>query len=128
MGKRYSERFITLVNDALNRVDEITPHKVREKLEDEANDVTVLDVRERHEWEMSRIANARHISKGILERDIEEEIPDQDKELVLYCGGGYRSALAADNLQKMGYRDVKLLKGGFRAWNEAGLPIEKEEA
>ena len=126
MGKTHSERFVTLVNDALSRVDEITPEEVKEKL-DSDEDFRLVDVRETDEWEQSRIAGAEHISKGIIERDIEEEIPSQDEEIVLYCGGGYRSALAADNLQKMGYHDVKSLKGGFRSWNEAGLPIHKKD-
>ncbi len=127
MSQTHSERFVTLVNDALTRVEQITPTEVQEKQDDD-DDFTLLDVREKDEWRSSRIIEAEHLSKGIIERDIEEEIPNQDEELVLYCGGGYRAALAADNLQKMGYRDVKSLKGGFRAWNEAGLPIEKEEA
>lgn len=124
MSKRHSERFVTLVDDALTRVDEITPGEVQEKLE-EGDDFVLLDVRERDEWEKSHISGADYLGKGVIERDIEEEIPDTDTELVLYCGGGYRSALAADNLQKMGYTDVKSLKGGFRSWTEAGLPIKK---
>ncbi len=124
MSKRHSERFVTLVDDALTRVDELTPGEVQEKLE-EGDDFVLLDVRERDEWEKSHISGADYLGKGVIERDIEEEIPDTDTELVLYCGGGYRSALAADNLQKMGYTDVKSLKGGFRSWTEAGLPIKK---
>ncbi|MBN2731646.1 MAG: hypothetical protein JXR26_04360 [Balneolaceae bacterium] len=126
MAKSHSQRFVTLVNDALTRVDEISADEVKEKLDEEAN-FKLLDVREREEWEKSHIAGAEHLSKGIIERDIEDEVPDHDEELVLYCGGGYRSALAADNLQKMGYRNVKSLKGGFRTWTEAGLPIVKVE-
>lgn len=126
MAKTHSERFITLVNDALTRVDEITPDEVKEKL-DSDEDFILYDVREQDEWQKSHIAGADYMGKGVIERDIEEEVPDTDKELVLYCGGGYRSALAADNLQKMGYKNVKSLKGGFRSWTEAGLPIEEEE-
>ncbi|MDR8392663.1 rhodanese-like domain-containing protein [Aliifodinibius sp. S!AR15-10] len=126
MGKTHSERFVTLVKDALNRVEEITPVEVQEKIDGE--EFTLIDVREHDEWDSSRIVNAIHLGKGVIERDIEDEMPNQDEELVLYCEDGYRSALAADNLKRMGYRNVKLLKGGFRAWNEAGLPIEKEEA
>ncbi|MDZ7773750.1 MAG: rhodanese-like domain-containing protein [Balneolaceae bacterium] len=125
MSKQHSERFVTLVNDALTRVEEITPEEVQEKL-DKKDDFRLIDVREREEWEEARIAGAEYLGKGVIERDIEEEA-DVDTEMVLYCGGGYRSALAADNLQKMGYRDVKSLKGGFRSWNEAGLPIEKRD-
>lgn len=117
---------MTLVNDALTRVDEITPQEVKEKLDDEEDDFILYDVREQDEWEKSRIAGADYLGKGIIEREIETEVPDIHRELVLYCGGGYRSALAADNLQKMGYRDVKSLKGGFRSWTEAGLPIEED--
>lgn len=126
MAKSHSERFVTLVDDALTRVEEITPDEVNEKLEND-DDFILYDVREQDEWKKSHIAGAGYLGKGVIERDIEEEVPDTDKELVLYCGGGYRSALAADNLQKMGYNNVKSLKGGFRSWNEAGLPIEKEE-
>lgn len=122
MSKKHSDRFVTLVNDALRRVDEITPQEVREKL-DSGDDFILFDVREKHEWNDARIIGAQYLGKGIIEREIENEVPDVNRELVLYCGGGYRSALAADNLQKMGYTDVKSLKGGFRAWTEAGLPI-----
>jgi len=124
MAKKHSDRFVTLVDDALTRVDEITPQEVQKKL-DSDEDFVLLDVREKEEWEGSHISGAEYLGKGVIERDIEEEIRDVDKELVLYCGGGYRSALAADNLQKMGYNNVKSLKGGFRSWTEAGLPIEK---
>ncbi len=126
MGKTHSERFVTLVDDALTRVDEITPQEVQEKMDDEDDDFILYDVREQDEWEKSHIAGADYLGKGVIERDIETEVPDMDRELVLYCGGGYRSALAADNLQKMGYRNVKSLKGGFRSWTEAGLPIEED--
>lgn len=126
MGKHHSDRFVTLVDDAKTRIEEINPEAVQEKL-DAGDNFVILDVREQHEWEKSHIAGAEHLSKGIIERDIEDEVSNQDEELVLYCGGGYRSALAADNLQKMGYRNVKSLKGGFRSWTEAGLPIVKEK-
>lgn len=126
MSKKHSDRFVTLVNDALTRVDEITPQEVREKL-DSDDDFILFDVREKDEWDVARIIGAQYLGKGIIEREIENEAPNVNRELVLYCGGGYRSALAADNLQKMGYADVKSLKGGFRAWTEAGLPIVKED-
>lgn len=125
MSKQHSERFVTLVNDALTRVEEITPKETQNKLKEE-DDFRLIDVREHDEWEEARIAGAEYLGKGVIERDIEEEA-EVDEELVLYCGGGYRSALAADNLKKMGYRDVKSLKGGFRSWVEAGLPINKRE-
>lgn len=124
MGKHHSDRFVTLVDDAKTRIDEITPEETQQKLKND-DDVVVLDVREQDEWADSRIAGAEYLGRGVIERDIEEEYPDTNQELILYCGGGYRSALAADNLQKMGYHNVKSLAGGFRSWTEAGLPISK---
>ena len=85
----------------------------------------LIDVREDREWAEGHAAGAIHLSKGVIERDIESEIPDKSTTMVLYCGGGYRSALAADELQKMGYTNVISLDGGWRAWNQAGLPVEK---
>jgi rhodanese-related sulfurtransferase len=126
MTKSHSDRFVTLVDDALTRVDEISADEVKEKL-DSGDDFKLIDVREQDEWNKSHISGADYIGKGVIERDIEGEVHDQDQELVLYCGGGYRSALAADNLQKMGYRNVKSLKGGFSTWTEAGLLIAKED-
>ena len=126
MAKQHSDRFVTLVDDAKTRIDEITPDEVKEKLNAD-EDITILDVREQDEWQHSRIAGADYLGKGVIERDIEEEYPDTDQELILYCGGGYRSALAADNLQKMGYHNVKSLAGGFRSWTEAGYPITKDD-
>jgi rhodanese-related sulfurtransferase len=124
MGKKHSDRFVTLVNDAKTRIEEISPDEVKEKL-DSGDDFVLLDVREQDEWETTHIAGANYLGKGVIERDVEEEYPDTEQEIVLYCGGGYRSALAADNLQKMGYHNVKSLAGGFRSWTEAGYPIEK---
>jgi rhodanese-related sulfurtransferase len=126
MAKNHSERFVTLVNDAKTRIEEITPEEVKEK-QDAGDDFVLLDVREQDEWQKSHIAGAEYLGKGVIERDIETEYPNTEQELVLYCGGGFRSALAADNLQKMGYHNVKSLAGGFRSWTEAGLPIEKED-
>ena len=126
MGKPHSDRFVTLVDDSKTRIDEITPEEVRKKQKSNA-DFVLLDIREQDEWENTRIAGAEYLGRGILERDIEEEYPDMDEEIILYCGGGYRSALAADNLQKMGYHNVKSLAGGIRSWMEAGFPIEKKK-
>lgn len=125
MGKEHSNRFVTLVDDAKTRIEEVTPDEVKKKLESD-EDFALLDVREQDEWEDSRIAGADYLGRGVIERDIEEEYPDTEEEIVLYCGGGYRSALAADNLQKMGYHNVKSLAGGFRSWLEAGYPINKD--
>lgn len=127
MGKHHSERFVTLVDDAKTRIEEVTPEDVKMKLE-AGEDFVLLDVREQDEWRKSHISKAEYLGRGVIERDIEEEYPDVDEEIILYCGGGYRSALAADSLQKMGYRNVKSLAGGFRSWIEAGYPIEKKEA
>lgn len=126
MGKDHSNRFVTLVDDAKTRIEEIKPKEVKEKL-DSGEDFVLLDVREQDEWKKSHITGAEYLGKGVIERDIEDEYPDTEKELVLYCGGGYRSALAADNLQKMGYKNVKSMTGGFRSWIEAGYPFEEEE-
>lgn len=126
MGKHHSDRFVTLVDDAKTRIEEITPGEVRQKQKSD-DDFVLLDIREQNEWKNVHIAGAEYLGRGILERDIEEEYPDTEKDIVLYCGGGYRSALAADNLQKMGYQNVKSLAGGFRSWTEAGYPIKKKE-
>lgn len=126
MAKHHSERFVTLVNDAKTRIDEITPEEVKEK-QDTEDDFVLLDVREQDEWKKSHIAGADYLGKGVIEREIETEYPNIDEELVLYCGGGFRSALAADNLQKMGYHNVKSMAGGFDSWVEAGLPIVKKD-
>jgi len=123
MSKKHSEKYIALVNDALTRIPEISAEEVAQKLV-RREDFELIDTRETHEYEKGRLPNSIHLSKGIIERDIEKEIKDYDKELVLYCGGGYRSALAADNLQKMGFTNVKSMAGGWREWNEKNLPTE----
>lgn len=114
-----------VVNDAKSRVRETTVDEVR--ADREAGTLfELVDTREDSEWAASHAAGAVHLGKGIIERDIERQIPDLDTKLVLYCAGGYRSALAADSLQKMGYRRVYSLAGGWRAWNRAGMPVEKD--
>jgi rhodanese-related sulfurtransferase len=117
----HSEGFLKLVTDARSRVRETDVHTVRARLES-GKRFHLLDVREDDEWAAGRIPGAIHLGKGVIERDIEQIVPDRDAEVVLYCGGGYRSALAADSLQKMGYRNVLSMDGGIRAWREAGLP------
>jgi len=102
---------------------EITIEEVKRKLE-AGEEFLFIDIREDHEWDAGRAAGAIHLGRGIIERDIHNLASDADSEIVLYCGGGYRSALSADNLQKMGYTNVLSMAGGWRGWTEAGLPIE----
>jgi rhodanese-related sulfurtransferase len=121
---QHKEAFLALVNDAKTRVREVDIGAYRSMVE--AREAHLLiDVREESEWAAGHAAGAVHMGKGIIERDIERLVPEKDAKLVLYCGGGFRSALAGDNLQKMGYRNVLSLAGGWRAWNEAGMPVEK---
>jgi|SRR5579883_581348 len=124
MAKQHSPAFLKLVTDAKTRVKECTVADVRAK---QAAGVTfvLVDVREESEFAAGRIPGAIHIGKGVLERDIETRVPDPHTPLVLYCGGGFRSALAADALQKMGYTNVISMDGGWRVWTEQGLPTEK---
>ena len=120
---KHSEGFLNIVNDARSRINEVTVEKARERLA-ENGAARLIDVREDSEWEAGHAASAEHLGKGIIERDIEAKVPDKETELILYCGGGYRSALAVDALQKMGYRNVHSMAGGWRAWKESGAPIE----
>ena len=121
----HSEGFLKLVNDARGRVRETTPEEVRRKQE-AGEKFHFVDVREDNEWQAAHAQGATHLGKGIIERDIEKAIPDHDAEIILYCGGGYRSALAADALQKMGYRNVISMDGGWKRWHELGYPTESE--
>ena len=121
----HSEGFLKLVNAAKSRVRETTPEQVREK--QEANEsFHFVDVREESEWQRGHAAGAVHLGKGIIERDIEKAVPDHNAEIILYCGGGYRSALAADALQEMGYTNVISMDGGWTRWRELGYPVESE--
>ena len=120
--KAHNPGFLAIVNEAKSRVREIT---IQQYVEIAAEEHTLIDTREDNEWQAGHAQGAIHLSKGIIERDIETAIPEKSKRLILYCGGGYRSAMATDNLQRMGYTDVISLDGGWRAWNEAGLPTEK---
>ena len=104
---------------------EVSVDEARRKLE--SGTAKLIDVREESEWAAGHARGAQHMGKGVIERDIEERIPDKSAELILYCGGGFRSALSADNLQKMGYTNVLSLEGGWRAWQAAGAPIETGE-
>lgn len=119
----HSESFVKLVESVMDRVREISPEDVVDML-NSGVDFYFVDVREDHEWNQGRATGAIHIGRGILERDIEKVIPDKSGKVVLYCGGGYRSALAADNIQKMGYKDVLSMAGGIKGWRARGLPEE----
>jgi rhodanese-related sulfurtransferase len=117
----HSPAFKALCEEARKQVSEISPEDTQKKMK--SGQVLVLDVREDREVAQGLIAGATHLGRGVLERDIETAVPDKDREMILYCGGGYRSALAAVNLQKMGYTKVLSMAGGWRAWKELGLPI-----
>jgi rhodanese-related sulfurtransferase len=119
---KHNEAFLALVNDAKSRVKEIGIDEYK-AMPREGH--LLIDVREDNEWAAGHAAGAIHMGKGIIERDIETKVPDKSAAMVLYCGGGFRSALVADALQKMGYKNSISLDGGWRAWNEAGLPVEK---
>jgi rhodanese-related sulfurtransferase len=120
--KKHNPGFLALVNDAKSRVKEVDIEQYQKMPRDGH---VLIDTREDSEWQAGHAAGAIHLGKGIIERDIESEIPDKSTTLVLYCGGGFRSALVADALQKMGYKNAISLDGGWRAWNGAGLPVEK---
>ena len=119
---KHSPGFLKLVDDAKSRVREVNVEEARRKLE--SGKVRVIDVREESEWAAGHVRGAHHLGKGVIERDIEARVPDKNTEIILYCGGGFRSALSADNLQKMGYTNVASMAGGWRAWKDAGAPIE----
>ena len=114
---KHSAGFLKLVAASKRRVKEISVADVKSKLSGK-NDIVLIDVREEHEWDEAHVAGAIHLSKGIIERDIEHAVPDKTAAIVLYCGGGFRSALAADNLKKMGYKNVLSMAGGWRAWKK----------
>ena len=121
----HPEGFLKLVKEAKTRIKEEDYRDIKKKL-DAGEPMIVIDTREDNEWARGHIPNAVHLGKGVIERDIEKAIPDKDATLVLYCGGGYRSAFAADNLQKMGYRNVISMDGGWRGWTEAGFPTIRD--
>ncbi len=121
----HPEGFLRLVKEAKTRIKEEDFRDIKKKL-DAGEKMIVVDTREDNEWARGHIPNAVHLGKGVIERDIEKAIPDKETTVVLYCGGGYRSALAADNLQKMGYRNVISMDGGWRGWTEAGFPTIRD--
>jgi rhodanese-related sulfurtransferase len=123
-AKKHSPGFERLCEDARSRVREVTVEDAAREAGDRS--VLLVDVREESEWAAGHARGAIHLGKGIIERDIEERVPDHGARILCYCGGGYRSALVADTLQRMGYRNVASVAGGWRAWNEAGLPVTRD--
>jgi rhodanese-related sulfurtransferase len=122
---KHSPGFLKLVEDAKTRIRETTIQEVKQRL-DAKEPFRLIDVREESEWTKGHLPGAVHMCKGIIERDVENAVPIKGTPIVLYCGGGYRSALAADNLQKMGYTKVLSMDGGWRGWNEAGFPTVRD--
>ena len=124
MAHQHPPRFLRIVDDAKTRVKETTVDAVKAKL-DRAEKFLLIDVREDNEFAKDHLPGAIHLGRGIIERDVEERVPDLNTPMILYCGGGFRSALAADNLQKMGYTQVISMDGGIRGWREKGFPLTK---
>ncbi|HEX3083168.1 MAG TPA: rhodanese-like domain-containing protein [Pyrinomonadaceae bacterium] len=120
---KHSEGFLKIVNDAKSRIKEVNVADTRDRLQENPH-AKLIDVREDNEWDAAHATGAIHLGKGIIERDIETTVRDKSTELILYCGGGYRSALVADVLQTMGYTNVSSMAGGWKAWRESGAPIE----
>lgn len=123
---KHSEGFLKLVNDAKSRVREVSVADTRARLAADQN-VQLIDVREDNEWLAGHAVGAKHLGKGIIERDIELEVPDKATELILYCGGGFRSALVADVLQEMGYTNAWSMAGGWKAWKDSGAPVTADK-
>lgn len=124
MAKNHAPGFLALVEDARGRVSETDVPTVKARI-DRGEEFVLVDVREESEWAAGHLPGAIHLGKGVIERDIEKKIPDRDTPLVLYCGGGFRSALAADAIQRMGYTRVESMDGGFSGWRDGGLPVEQ---
>ena len=124
MAPNHAPKFLAIVDDARQRVRECTIDDIKQRM-DRGDKFVLVDVREDSEWAADHLPGAIHLGKGVIERDIEKAVPDTNTELVLYCGGGFRSALAADNLQKMGYQNVISMDGGVRGWREKGYPMVK---
>ncbi|WP_337074998.1 rhodanese-like domain-containing protein [Aeromonas veronii] len=119
----HNPRFLALVDGIRSRITETDVHQIK-RWQDEGRTFHLIDVREESEWDKGHLPGARYLGRGVIERDIETQFPDLETELYLYCGGGFRSILAADNLQQMGYRKVISVDGGFRGWCDAGYPVE----
>jgi len=122
MGKAHSPRFLQIVNEARSHIRETNVDEIKRRL-DRGEKFILIDVREESEFAKDHIPGALHLGKGVIERDVEAVVPDPATEMVLYCGGGYRSALAADNLRKMGYSNVLSMDGGIRGWRDKGYPL-----
>lgn len=122
---KHAPEFLRLVDDAKGRIRQTGVQEIKKRL-DARETFTLIDVREDNEWAKGRLPTAIHIGRGVIERDIENAVPEKATNIVLYCGGGFRSALAADNLQKMGYTNVVSLDGGWRGWTEAGFPTVED--
>ncbi|HEX3104291.1 MAG TPA: rhodanese-like domain-containing protein [Terriglobales bacterium] len=122
---QHTPRFLKIVNDAKSRINETTVDQVKQKL-DHGDKVLLVDVREESEFAKDHLPGAIHLGKGVIERDIEKRVPDVNTPMILYCGGGFRSAIAADNLQKMGYTNVLSMDGGVREWREKNYPMTRE--
>jgi len=122
---KHSPQFLKLVSEAKTRVRETNVAEVQQRIES-GEKFLLVDVREENEWANGHLPGAVHMGRGIIERDIETQVPETARKIILYCGGGFRSALVADNLQKMGYTNVESMDGGWRGWNEAGLPTAKD--
>jgi rhodanese-related sulfurtransferase len=125
MAHQHPPRFLKIVDDARKRIRETSIDEVKARL-DRGDKFLLVDVREESEFAKDHLPGAIHLGKGIIERDIEQRVPDLNAPLILYCGGGFRSALAADNLQKMGYSNVLSMDGGVRGWREKGFPFTRE--
>jgi rhodanese-related sulfurtransferase len=121
----HSPQFLKLVNEAKKQVKETNVADVKRRM-DSGEKFLLVDVREDNEWEKGHVPGAVHMGRGVIERDIETQVPETSTKMILYCGGGFRSALAADNLQKMGYTNVESMDGGWKGWVAAGLPTKKD--
>ena len=125
MAPNHPPKFLAIVDDARKRIKETTVDAVKQRM-DRGDKFTLVDVREESEFAKDHLPGAIHLGKGVIERDIEARVPELNKEMILYCGGGFRSALAADNLQKMGYTNAISMDGGIRGWREKGYPLTKD--
>ena len=125
MAHQHPPRFLKIVDDARARIRETNVNEVKKRM-DQGEKFILIDVREESEFAKDHLPGSIHLGKGVIERDIEARVPDLNADMILYCGGGFRSALAADNLQKMGYKNVISMDGGIRDWREKGYPLVKD--